>query len=344
VSLTALLIVLTLQASAPVKSPGPDGTTALEQALIEHACRAKLPGVAGEDAYRECLGTRLQSLRADFGRDLTRVSAPDRKTLDAACSRKRQAEGREAYLECLTVQLVSIRNRRSSANPAASDETAPPAPPEIVQPGRLSPPQSETSSSRAPLWIGGTLAALAAVGGGALMLVRRRRITRKCLVCGADVPESGELCPTCRHEAALALRRAAAERVDRERAELEEQHRQSGREEELHRRRAREEEEARLQQQQEDAARRREEEARRQKEEEESRQRNRASVDAEDAVDPYAVLGVPRDASKAAIDAARQEAHLKYAPEQVAHLGPELQEHYKRKAEAVEQAYRKLTE
>ena len=39
-----------------------------------------------------------------------------------------------------------------------------------------------------------------------------------------------------------------------------------------------------------------------------------------------------------------QQARLQYAPERVAHLGAELQEHYKRKAEAVDRAYRILTE
>jgi len=79
-------------------------------------------------------------------------------------------------------------------------------------------------------------------------------------------------------------------------------------------------------------------------EEEESRRRSRAAaVEAEAVFDPYYVLGVPRDAGKEVVAAAHQERLLKYAPEQVAHLGPELQEHYRRKAEAVERAYRILS-
>jgi hypothetical protein len=163
-------------------------------------------------------------------------------------------------------------------------------------------------------------------------------------VCGDAVPQAGDLCPKCRHEAAEALRQAAAARANEERAKAEEQRRESEREEERRRHRARDEEAARVRQQEE--TRRREEDAlRRQKEEEESRQRSRAAGDAaEDAFDPYTVLGVPRDASREAIDAAHQQGQLKYAPEQVAHLGSELQEHYKRKAEAVERAYKILTE
>ena len=59
--------------------------------------------------------------------------------------------------------------------------------------------------------------------------------------------------------------------------------------------------------------------------------------------DPCSVLGVSRDAAQEAIRAAYQEARLKYDPDQVAHLGSELQEHFKAKAQTVEQAYQQLT-
>ena len=180
--------------------------------------------------------------------------------------------------------------------------------------------------------------------GGAYLAVKNRRAMRKCRVCGSDVPQGGDLCPTCRHEAAEALRQAAAERLGQARALAEEQAQQSAREEEQRRQRALEEEAARLRQEEE--ARQREEDARRkEQEEEESRQRSRAAgVDSEDVFDPYAILGVAQDASKEAIETACQQARLKYAPEQVAHLGSELQEHYRLKAEAVERAYKILTE
>jgi hypothetical protein len=329
-------------------TPNPDGSTAIEQALIEHACRSQLPGIAGADAYQECLDARLRSLRADFGRDLSQVSAVDRKALDAACSNTRQAEGREAYLECLTLQLVSIRNRRSDANAGGSQETPllfPSDPPQNGQSANLVIPESATASSRLPLWIGVALVALAVGAGGAFMAVKGRRQTRNCHVCGAEVPEGGDLCSKCRHEAAETLRHAAAERADRERTLVEEQRRQGEREEELRRRRAREEEDARLRQEMEarqrDDARQREEEAARQQKKEDAESRRAsgaAAVSAEDLFDPYVILGVPRGAGKEAIDAACQAGRLKYAPEHVAHLGPELQEHYKRKADAVERA------
>jgi hypothetical protein len=350
-SVWALLALLGVMgsASAQDRAPGtpntsnPGGSSAIEQALIEHACRSQLPGIAGDDAYQECLTARLRSLRADFGRDLSRVSVADRKTLDSACSASRAAEGREAYLECVTVQLAAIRNRRGPDPQAA--ETAPlPLPSETAQPPTLAIPAGATSSSPSPLWLGIGVVTLVAAAGGAFLAVKSRRATRKCRVCGGDVPQAGDLCPKCRHEAAEALRHAAADRADHERAQAEEQQQQRAREEEQRRQRARGEEAERLRQHEE--ARRREEDAeRRQKEEEESRQRSRAaSVDSEEGFDPYAILGVTPEASKEAVDAAYHEGQLKYAPEQVAHLGPELQEHYKRKAEAVERAYRKLSE
>jgi preprotein translocase subunit Sec63 len=59
--------------------------------------------------------------------------------------------------------------------------------------------------------------------------------------------------------------------------------------------------------------------------------------------DPYTVLGVSRDASQEDIHAAYQEARLKYDADQVDHLGLELQQHFKAKAQAVERAYQQLT-
>ena len=100
---------------------------------------------------------------------------------------------------------------------------------------------------------------------------------------------------------------------------------------------ARQREEARRQLEEEQEA------ARRRSRAEEAAQRQSKEEVAEEAFDPYDVLGVPRNADKEVIDAAREQLRLKYAPEHVAHLGPELQEHYKRKAEAVERAYRILS-
>jgi hypothetical protein len=350
--LLALLCVMAIGASAQDRPPTtsnpstPGGSTAIEQALIEHACRSQLPGIAGEDAYQECLSAKLRSLRTDFGRDLSRVSVADRKTLDSACSASRAVEGREAYLECVTVQLAAIRNHRDPS--LQNSDAAPlPLPTEATQPANQILPARETSSLLSPVWIGVGVVTLGAALGGAFLALKGRRTRRKCRVCGDDVQQGGDLCQKCRHEAAESLRHAAAERADHERTQAEEQQRQRAREEEQRRQRAREEEAERARQLEE--TRRHEAVAlRRQAAEEESRQRSRSAgvdgVDSTDVFDPYVILGVTREAGKEAIDAAYQAGQLKYAPEQVAHLGPELQEHYKRKADAVERAYRKLTE
>jgi preprotein translocase subunit Sec63 len=92
--------------------------------------------------------------------------------------------------------------------------------------------------------------------------------------------------------------------------------------------RARREEEARLEEQQ----RRREEEA-----------RERSEYGLDEQFDPYAILGLPPDASRDSIDSAYEEARTKYDAEQVSHLSAEVQEHYKLKAQAVERAYQMLT-
>ena len=141
-SLVVLLALMPPGASAQDRgtgSPNPLGATAIEQALVEHACLSQ----SGADAYQECLGTRLRSLRADYGRDLGLVSPADRNALDAACTKTRQAEGQQAYLECLSVQLVSIRNRRRNAVPAASQESALPPPLESVQSATLATQKAE---------------------------------------------------------------------------------------------------------------------------------------------------------------------------------------------------------
>ena len=188
-SLIALLVVTAAGAFAQTGAPPRQGTpksnkaAAIEQALIEHACRSQLPGVAGEEAYQECLSTRLRSLRADFGCDLARVSAAQRKAVDSACSAARAAEGCGAYLECLTLQLVSIRDRRSKANPSAPQEPVDLSPPESAQLPSLAVPAGETSSWLSPLWIGVTLVALVAVCGGALLAVKGRAATRRCRRC-----------------------------------------------------------------------------------------------------------------------------------------------------------------
>jgi flagellar biosynthesis GTPase FlhF len=342
-TLMAAFTVMARGAGLQVGTPDPGGPTAIEQALIEHACTLSLTLAAETAEHQQCLSAQLLSLRADFGRDLSRLSGPERRTLDSVCSKIRDARGREAYLECLSAQLLALRNRRSRANPAASEAAAAPPPPVVSVPSFSPPaPVRQASSWSSGLWIGATLLTLIVVAGAVLLAAKARRPPRTCRVCGGDVPESGDLCQKCRHDAAEAVRFAAAERADQQRAQQEEQRRLSEREEEQRRQKTRQEEEAPLRQQEE--ARQQEKDARQREEEKAASQPSLGAIASQEVFDPYAVLGVLRDASKEDILAAYQQAKLKYDPDQVTYLSAEVQEHFKAKAQEVDRAHQKLIE
>lgn len=344
-SLMAPFTMLALGVAPQVGTPDSSGLTAIERALVGHRCSAMRGEAASEtDAYQECLNAQLLSLRTDFGRDLSRLSGTERRRIDSICSKIPSALQREAYVECLSDQLISLRNRRSRGNPDPSAGARLPPPSESAPSTSPAPPARPASAWPSGVWIGGAVVTLLVAASGVLLAMRARRAPRKCRVCGQDAPGLGELCQNCRHEAAEALRRAAAERADHQRAQEEEQRRQSEHEEEQRRQKARQEEEARLQQleQARQAERARyEDEVRRRGEE--AAQRPQTDVTVQEAFDPYAILGVPRDASKEDIRAAYQEVKLKYDVDLVSSLGAEVQEHFKAKAQAVERAYRQLT-
>src|SRR5262249_7336514 len=162
--------------------------------------------------------------------------------------------------------------------------------------------------------------------------------------CGVAFDEPGEMCPTCRHEAAAALRRAAAEREQRERAHVEEQRQRGERDEELRRQRALAEAQARRDQE----ARAREEARERELQEqrrrdEELRERQQFGAGPAGGFDPHAVLDVMPGATLDELRFAYDQAKAKYDARLVSHLSEEVQAHYRAKAEAVERAYRLLT-
>lgn len=339
VSLTVLTRGAGLQ-----RAPDSSAPTAIEQALIEYRCRTtQSAGAPGTDSYLECPSVQLLSLRTDFGRDLGRLSAAERRTIDSVCSKL--SASRDAYVDCLNGQLVSVSNRRRRQKPDPAAAAAPPPLSESV-PSESPAPEAAPVSSWAPiLWIGATVVTISVGVGGVLLAMKARRGPRTCRICGVGVPDSGDLCQKCRREAAQAVKSAAAERAERQRVQEEERNRTVGHEEVERRQRLFQEEEARLRQQEQA---RQEEQARReadlrQREEEAARQRSQAAGALEEVFDPYTVLGVSRDASREDILAAYQEARLKYDADQVAHLGVELQEHFKAKAQAVERAYQQLT-
>ena len=347
--LLGLPVLAAAQGGAPaVETAEQAAPTPIEQALMEHTCSVVPPGGAPEsDRYLACLRTQLLSLRTDFGKDLGRISAVDRKTMDAACNEIRTASGREAYLDCIGNQLTVLRSKKRANVPipaaGATTETAEAA----VAPPPAPAPAPEQRSGPSVVMLGVSALLAIAAGAGGFVFVRSRRAVVKCRVCGETVEESGDLCHKCRHEAAAAVRRAAAERVEQQRAQEEEQKRikeHAEQEEQERVRKARAEEEARVRRQlerEQDEARKRELEERRQREEEAREQRMSGDVpDAE--FDPYEVLevapGATPDAIRAAYDAARDRAD----PTLVSHLSDEVQEHFRMKAKAVERAFQML--
>jgi hypothetical protein len=347
-SLTTPFAMMALGSAPQVDAQDPNPPTAIEQALIERTCSAVPSGRTFEtDPHVRCLGAQIALLRADFGRDLRRLSTSERNMLDSACSRLQTTQGREAYLDCITGQLTALRNRRNRANRAAAEPAPLAAPPPSALPPEA--PPAQPASSRRGMIVGGALVVIAVIAASAFVVIRGRRARRTCRDCGAVVPDSGNLCATCRHAAAEALRRVTTERLAQERAADEQERRQRALEEEQRRQAARQEEDARLREheearQREEEARQREEDARRRQAEDSLRQNQRTAVShqAQEAFDPYAVLGVPHDTTPERIRAAYEAARSKYDEDSVAHLGVDVQEHFRAKAQAVDRAYQML--
>jgi hypothetical protein len=314
-SLIASWALVALAAAPQEKVSEAPPPSPIEQALMEQMCGGRPTGEAA--IYQACLNGQLQSLRGDFGINLKGLAPAERKALDSGCSPLRM--DREAYVRCLSDQLIALRNRRNRSKQPASTETLPPSPAQAdVHATRVAAPVvtqavSQPSSQSAVLWFGAIIATLVVAGGGAL-LARKPRVrempkTLKCRVCG-NVPESGDLCQQCRHEAAEAVRRAAAERAEEQRA----------------RERASEED------------------ARRQREDE-PRARRQAADTPDDKFDPHDVLGVPKGASLELIRAAHEEAKAKYDPKLAVDFGgAELQAYFEAKMKAVDRAFQLLTQ
>ena len=163
--------------------------------------------------------------------------------------------------------------------------------------------QGASGSGSSILLIGGGFLVALVAGGGGFLFLKTRRVSQKCRVCGALVESSGDLCQTCRHEAAEAVRRGVAERAEQQRAQEEEKRRlkeQAEREEEERaakgpgrgrRQRRRQQERER-----EEARKRDAEERRRQ--DEEARERRLAVAVSGGEFDPYEVLEVAHDAGR----------------------------------------------
>src|SRR5438093_10578379 len=225
-SLMAPIAVFAVGMGPQVDRPDAEVTTTIERALMERACVATETVSAESAAHQRCLDAKLLSLRSDFGRDLSQLSAPDRRRIDANCSRLRASDQREAYLDCLSAQLTVVHSRQNRGKTPTTEEA--------VVALAATPESAALAASqqipRASSWgvfalVGGSAAALLIAGAGAFVALKSRRTTHPCRACGVVVVDS-DLCPTCRHEAAEALRRAAGERVQTQKALEEEERRQ----------------------------------------------------------------------------------------------------------------------
>ena len=211
---SALLLVALLSGNSDPpgdRAPGP-----IEQAVIEHRCAGARTGPSlATDPYHDCLAAQLAVLRRDFGPDLKDLSASERRTLDRACTRLRAFEGRERYIACLSARLAALHDAGSVGSPVIHADSASGVAP-ATSAVRTSPTATDTATgaqpSRAALWIVVAFAVVAGLGSAAYLLFRSRpRRATTCRTCGAFTSK-GDLCSRCRHEAAEALRRAAAAR------------------------------------------------------------------------------------------------------------------------------------
>jgi hypothetical protein len=320
--------------------------TQLEQALIEHVCNAsRVAGAVESGAYQSCLTLKLTSIRADFGRDLSKLSVSDRKTIDTTCSKVLEAGDRDAYVDCLSGQLTMISARRARPDPAPSAAASSPVP-AASSDAAAAPAES---SSPSVIWIGIGIGIVVLAASAAFAIMQRRRApgttpaaASTCRNCGAPVSQPGGLCQTCRREAADAARKASAERSEIDQAPLEDLRQRRAQEDAARREQERVQQELEAREREEDAA-QREAEAR-QREEEARRTSQTAEAPAEAAAfDPYLTLGVSRNATTEQIRNAYIYAMSKYDASNVEHLGAELQDHYRAKAQAVEQAFLMLT-
>jgi len=345
----SLVVAMAMSSQADAGDGGPP--TPKEQALIEHACPTMQRAGAARNAYEQCFSAKLISLRADFGRDLSRLSPAARNKIDTACSTASATLGREAYVRCLSGQLKLLSAGMAHAAPPAPAIAVVPAP-DVTAPSAPSLPPAPTESSLVSVQTAAMgLAAVAALGALAFFAVKSKRPRHVCRVCSVPVAGAGDLCAACRHEAAETVRRAAAERAERQRAEEDEQRRKSDYADERVEQQRQEEERLRRVEEGrrlEEEARRRDEDAQRAEDErrqaEELQRAGPAAADQgdDDIFDPYRTLGLPPDASGDQVRAAYEEARLKYDPDQVAHLGNDAQEHFAAKFRTIERAYRLL--
>lgn len=332
-ALAAASLVATLHAQEGT------GPSVLEMALAERTCDVAARAAPGGDRSA-CIDAQLAGLRTDFGVNLAKLSPADRRRLDAACSGLSTTLAREQYLDCVSAQLASVRERTRRAKAVDAAPTSAPAE------SPAAPAPAAASASTVSTTMVATVAGVAvvAIASGLVLAMKKRTGPQPvCKSCGAPVADHGLLCAACRHQAAESLRHQAA--AARAAEEVEAENRRRVAEDSAHKEAQRIEAEARAAAAAHEAALREQAEAdRRAREAQDARDKASAAESSSDesSLNPYAVLGVTENATPDAIRAAYAAAKAKYDPDNVSHLSPEVQQHYRDKSDQVEQAFREL--
>ncbi len=311
-----------------------------EWMMIEAACHnQKLKSHA---AYMDCLGRQVKALDAGTGKpSLAGVSSDERAMIESACKIQRLSRGPAAYYSCLRQQLAApnaIAARASTLaaktkepateNPsgreaprpsppgarAAQPASSPSAEAAKEQAGPASPAAApDSANSASAISVLEVLAILAAAAIGVWFSWKAYRGVRgpKCARCARRFKGSGAYCAKCIAAFQAAAQQAAAQQRHAE---------QQARDDEWNRQGWRAAEPSGEHRQHEPQPR----------------------SEPDGAFDPYVVLGVARNASKEDIRAAYLRQMAIYHPDKVAHLGEDLQELAKRKAQAINRAYEEL--
>jgi hypothetical protein len=204
---STLLIVFATGFQVPPAAVAP---APIEQAVIEQRCiGTRMGATVAADPYHECLAAQLASLRADFGLNLEQLSAADRRALDKACSRIRTIEGRERYVECLSIRLTALHDSRAAATPVPIVPAAASPAGAVTVSAAVADHDAEPSVSRSGITTGTVLGAFVVTSGYMWLRFRKRGGAVVCAGCGMAV-DGGDFCLACRHHAAERLRREAA--------------------------------------------------------------------------------------------------------------------------------------
>src|SRR5436190_4753953 len=192
----SFVLAAALQGSAEIPIP-----TTIERGLVDRACK---DSVDQADVNEKCREEKLVSLRTDFGKDLGKVKADDRKKVDATCTpllADSALKGKEPYFECMLAQLTALKTKGRKPANAAAPTDAGGAPTDAPAAGSVpAPPPAASGTSRSTL-IAGAVGVLALGGGLAFVVLRSRGPkTKKCQSCGADTPADAvsEFCDNCR--------------------------------------------------------------------------------------------------------------------------------------------------